>query len=80
LGAKMKVRLIIILLFFFNASNCKWAEETLAKLTLEEKIGQLFIIRVDSNDLRTNDGNYLLQSSMINPQQNETFSQAFFGI
>jgi len=40
----MKVFVLIVLIFFKGQSWAGWAEETLQQLTLQEKIGQLFVI------------------------------------
>lgn len=46
----MKFKILSILFFemIFSGLNAEWAEQTLNKLTLEEKIGQLFMIGVCS--------------------------------
>ena len=37
----------------------KWAEETLNKLSLEEKVGQLFMIRLRAESVKVDSSNYL---------------------
>ncbi|HEY1801675.1 MAG TPA: glycoside hydrolase family 3 N-terminal domain-containing protein [Terriglobales bacterium] len=45
----------------------KWAEKTLRKLSLEEKIGQLFMVRVEAEFLNVNSPEYLrLQDTIRN--------------
>lgn len=45
----------------------KWAEKTLRKLSLEEKIGQLFMVRVEAEFLNVNSPEYLrLQETIRN--------------
>ncbi len=40
----MRFKLLFITIFFFSNAHAGWAEETLQKLTTEEKVGQLFMI------------------------------------
>lgn len=67
----LKFFLIIITTFFFPiisqkppflANNNQWAEKTLASLTLQQKIGQLFVVAAASNFDQPNE---LLASSMF---------------
>src|SRR5690349_9562262 len=42
-----------------DSSGEKWAEKTLKKLSLEEKVGQLFMVRVQAEFLNANSPQYL---------------------
>lgn len=48
-GLIMKLNLFIVLIIFTNLRS-NWAEKTLNSLNLEEKIAQLFIIKVNNSD------------------------------
>jgi beta-N-acetylhexosaminidase len=46
-------------LLLLDCDGEKWAEETLGNLSLEEKVGQLFMIRLRAESVRVDSSNYL---------------------
>lgn len=69
----VKVLLTILLM---QSSKCSWSEQTLSKLSLEEKIAQLFIIGARNNDF-INHNFETIQNTVINLNENEhAFSKA----
>lgn len=64
----MKLKVIIILSFLTTNLFADWAEKILDQLTLEEKIAQLFIIKVNNSDFSYLDNNQteVIQNEIIN--------------
>ncbi|MDR3647288.1 MAG: glycoside hydrolase family 3 protein [Candidatus Babeliales bacterium] len=61
----MNSKIFLILLLISCQLFADWAQETLNKLSLEEKIAQLFIIKVNNSDF-TNNKNDTIQDQIIN--------------